>query len=138
MFKLVTAALFALVISVTSVQAGPSKRIFKGNYDGILQLENVVGDSLFYSPVRFNISATGKVTGTAFSDKTQTLLTVKGQISRVTVQFGVLYKGKMTGTLSDGTKWNATVEAYSGVDAKLIKGKGKKGVYTGSLTLTNL
>lgn len=138
MFKLITAALFTLILSITSVHAGPSKKIFAGKYDGITSLENVKGDTIFYSPVRMKITKTGVITGTAYRDATGKVYKVKGKINKVKVLFGIRYLGKASGTFSDGTKWTAEVEANKGVSAKIIRGKGKKGSFTGSVSLTNL
>lgn len=138
MFKLITAALFTLVLSVTSVHAGPSKKIFAGKYDGITDLENVKGDTIFYSPVRMNISKTGVITGTAYRDATGKVYKVKGKIGKIKSLFGIRFIGKASGTFSDGTRWTAEVEANKGVSAKIIKGKAKKGAFTGSVSLTNL
>lgn len=129
---------FALVATAFTAEAAPSKKIFAGKYDGITELENVVGDRKFYSPVRFTISKEGKVTGTAYYSATNKLLKVKGSVTKVNVKFNILYTGKMSGTFSDGTKWTATVEAQKGLHAKVIKGKARKGAYTGSVSLTNL
>lgn len=137
MIKLITASLFALVVSVSSVEAAPSKKIFKGNYDGIAVLENVTGDRIFYSTVRFKIDTNGKITGTAYRDSTAKVYTVKGSITKVKVLFGIRFLGKASGTFSDGAKWNAEVEANKGVSAKIIKGKARKGAYSGDLSLTN-
>ncbi len=137
MFKLITASLFAMVISVSSVQAGPSKKIFKGNYDGIALLENVKGDRIFYSTVRFKIDTNGKITGTAYRDSTAKVYTVKGSINKVKDIAGIRFFGKAAGTFSDGAKWTAEVEANKGVSSKLIKGKARKGAYSGDLSLTN-
>ena len=136
MFKLITAALFALVLTILPAHA--SKRMFKGNYDGIAQLENVVGDRIFYSPVRFNVNKTGKITGTAYNDATQKLLKVSGKIKKVKSLFGIRFIAQASGTFSDGTKWTAEVEANKGVTAKIISGKARKGKYSGSVSLTNL
>jgi len=137
MIKLITASLFALVVSVSSVEAAPSKKIFKGNYDGIAVLENVTGDRIFYSTVRFKIDTNGKITGTAYRDSTAKVYTVKGSITKVKVLFGIRFLGKASGTFSDGAKWTAEVEANKGVSAKIIKGKARKGAYSGDLSLTN-
>ncbi|RYD49086.1 MAG: hypothetical protein EOP85_02310, partial [Verrucomicrobiaceae bacterium] len=76
MFKLITAALFTLVLSISSVHAGPSKKIFAGKYDGITKIENVTGKSVFYSPVRMKIDKKGTITGTAYRTDTKKLLKV--------------------------------------------------------------
>ncbi len=137
MFKFITAALFALVLTILPAHAG-SKKIFRGKFDGIASLENVVGDRIFYSPVRFSISKTGKITGTAYNDQTQQLLKVSGTIKKVKSLFGIRFIGNASGTFSDGTKWTAEVEANKGVSAKIISGKARKGAYSGTLSLTNL
>lgn len=140
MFKLITAALFSLVLSITSVHAGPSKKIFAGNYDGITELENVKGDRIFYSPVRMKITQKGVITGTAYRDATGKIYKITGKIGKVKSLFGIRFIGKATGSFSDGTKWSAEVEANKGVSAKIISGKAKarRGAYTGSVSLTNL
>jgi hypothetical protein len=93
MFKLITASLFALFISAATVEAGPSKKIFKGSYDGVVLLENAVGDNIVYSPVRFKISIAGVVTGTAYNSVTEKILKVNGSIGKVTVKSGIEYTG---------------------------------------------
>lgn len=138
MFKLITAALFTLVLSISSVHASPSKKIFAGNYDGIAKLENVTGDYIFFSPVRFKISKLGVITGTAYNDDTGKLLKVKGKINKVKSLFGIRFIGKASGTFSNGTKWTADVEAQKGQSGKIISGKAKRGAYSGTLSLTNL
>lgn len=141
MFQLVTTSLFALFISFLSVStavAAPSKGIFRGDYDGITNLENVVGDRIFYSPVRFKITKAGKISGTAFNTKTQKLLKVSGKINSVNSLFGVRFIGKASGRFSDGTTWTAEIEANRDVSGKIISGKARKGAYTGTLSLTNL
>jgi len=137
MIKLITASLFALVLSVNAAEAAPSKKIFKGNYDGIANLQNVTGDRIFYSTVRFKIDANGKITGTAYRDSTAKVYKVTGSINKVKDLFGIRFLGKAAGTFSDGTKWNAEVEANKGVSAKIIRGKARKGAYSGDLSLTN-
>ena len=138
MLKLITASLFALVVSVASVEAGPSKKIFQGAYDGSLLLQNSVGDSIVYSPLRFKISISGVVTGTAYNSNTQKTLAVKGAIGKVTVMSGIDYRGKVTGTFSDGTKWSAIVSTLKGLPYKTILGKATKGSYSGQIALNNL
>lgn len=138
MIKIFTAALFALVVAVLPAQAGPSKKIFSGNYDGIAQLENIVGDRIFYSPVRMKIGKTGKITGTAYNDDTQQVLKVTGSITKVKSLFGIRFIGKAAGKFSDGTKWSAEVEAQKGATGKIISGKVRRKGYSGSLSLTNL
>ena len=138
MFKLITTALFALIVTVIPAHAGPSKAIFKGDYDGIASLETVTGDRLFYSPVRFKIDRTGRITGTAYNTNTQKLLKVSGSIKKVKSMFGIRFLGTATGKFSDGAKWTAEVEANRDVSAKIISGKARKGKYTGTLSLTNL
>jgi hypothetical protein len=138
MIKIITATLFALIVAIIPAQAGPSKRIFAGNYDGIAQLENIVGDRIFYSPVRMKISRTGRITGTAYNDDTQQILKVTGSITKVKSLFGISFIGKASGTFSDGTIWKADVEAQKNVSAKIIRGKVRRNGYSGSLSLTNL
>ncbi len=138
MIRYLTTAILALVISVTAVRADSTKAIFRGKYDGIADLQNVVGDRQFYSPVRFNISKTGVITGTAYFSDTKKLYKVKGSIGKVTSMFGIRFIGKASGTFSDGTKWTANVEAQKGVAGKIVQGKARKGKYSGSLTLTDL
>ena len=137
MIKYITAIL-ALFLMLSVAQAGNSKKIFKSNYDGIADLENVVGDSIFYSPVRFKVSKTGKITGTAFNTTTQKLVKVTGSIGKVKKTYGILYVGKASGKFSDGTRWKAEVQAQKGVTGKVIQGKVRRGQFSGSLTLTNL
>ncbi|MES2474292.1 MAG: hypothetical protein V4640_00835 [Verrucomicrobiota bacterium] len=137
MFKLITAALFALVISITSVQAGPSKKIFKGNYDGYTLMEDATGNRIYYSPVRLKISPDGKITGTAFNDDVDKLIKVKGKITKVKVLFGIRYLGTASGTFADGTKWKAEIEANKGISGKIFDGKARKGSYRGEIALTN-
>ena len=138
MIKILTAALFALIVAIAPAQAGPSKKIFAGNYDGIAQGENIVGDRIFYSPVRMNISKSGKITGTAYFDDTQQLLKVTGSIKKVKSLFGISFTGKASGKFSDGTKWTAEVEAQKGVSGKIIRGTVRRDGYSGALSLTDL
>jgi hypothetical protein len=138
MFKLASLALFALVSSVPLAQAAaPSKAVFKGNYDGICELETVTGQSIFYSPLRFKISKTGVITGTAYNDRTKVLGNVTGKINKVTVQYKTLYVGKASGKFADGTTWTAKVNATKGITEKYITGNAKQGAYTGTVTLTS-
>jgi hypothetical protein len=138
MFQSVTTVLVASAILASPALAGNPKKIFAGNYDGIAELENKLGDTRFYSPVRFKITKDGAITGTAKSYQTGKLLTVKGSIGKVNDQFGVRFIGKASGTFSDGTTWNAEVEAMKGVSAKGIRGKARRDGYSGTLSLTNL
>lgn len=138
MQNLLTTAIFALVIAVVPAHAGPSKKIFAGNYDGIALLENAVGDRIFYSPVRMKISKAGNITGTAYHGDTAKLLKVKGSINKVKSLFGIRFIGKASGTFADGTKWTAEVEAQKGVSAKGIRGTVRRSGYSGQLSLTNL
>lgn len=141
MSQFLTTSLFALFISFLSVStaaAAPSKGIFRGDYDGIASLENVVGDRIFYTPVRFKITKAGKISGTAFNNGTRKLLKVSGQINSVSSIFGVRFIGKASGKFSDGTTWTAEIEANKGVSGKIIAGKVRKGAYSGSLSLTDL
>lgn len=138
MFKLISAALFALIVTVLPAHAAPSKAVFRGEFDGIASLETVTGTRLFYSPVRFKIDRSGRITGTAYNTNKQKLLKVNGSIRKVESLFGVRFLGTATGKFSDGTKWTAEVEANKGVSAKIISGKARKGGYSGSLSLTNL
>ncbi|MES2661467.1 MAG: hypothetical protein V4689_22805 [Verrucomicrobiota bacterium] len=137
MFKLITAAVFALVISITSVQAGPSKRIFKGDYDGYTLMEDLKGNRIYYSPVRLKISKAGVISGTAYNDATDKLIKVSGSITKVKVLFGIRYLGTASGTFADGTKWKAEIEANKGVSGKIFNGKATKGRYSGEIKLTN-
>jgi hypothetical protein len=137
MFKLITASLFALVVSVATVEAGPSKKIFQGSYTGALLLQNSGGDSIVYSPLKFKISGTGVVTGTAFNSSTQKTVKVNGAIGNVTVISGLDYRGKVSGTFSDGTRWNAVVSTLKGLPYKSILGKATKGSYSGQIALNN-
>jgi hypothetical protein len=138
MFKSITVALLAIVLTAVPALAGPSKKIFAGNYDGIAEITNNIGDTIFYSPVRFKINKQGVITGTAYHDATDKLLTVKGSIGKVTSLFNISFTGKASGTFSDGTKWTAEVEAQKGITAKAIRGNARRGAYSGSLSLTNL
>lgn len=138
MIKILTAAFFALIVAIAPAQAGPSKKIFAGNYDGIAQGENIVGDRIFYSPVRMKISKSGKITGTAYYDDTQQILKVTGSITKVKSLFGISFIGKASGKFSDGTKWTAEVEAQKGANGKIIRGNIRRDGYTGALSLTNL
>ncbi len=135
MFKLITTSLFALAISVSSVSAATSKKIFKGNYDGYANLESVTGVSIYYSPVRFKITGAGVITGTAYLADTKQLVNVTGSIGKVTVKSGFSYIGKASGKFSDGTKWDVEIQAVKGYSAKVITGKARKGSYSGSLQL---
>jgi hypothetical protein len=137
MFKLIAAALFALVISLLPAQAGPSKRIFKGSYDGYTLLEDAKGERIYYSPVRVKISKTGVITGTAYNDATDQLIKVKGTITKVKVLFGIRYLGTASGTFADGTKWKAEIEANKGISGKIFDGKAFKGAFSGKIALTN-
>lgn len=137
MFKLITAALFTLVLSISSVHAGPSKKIFAGKYDGYTLMEDVKGARIYYSPVRLKITKTGVITGTAYNDDTDTLVKVKGKITKVKVLFGIRYLGTATGTFADGTKWKAEIEANKGISGKIFDGKAWKGPYSGEISLTN-
>jgi hypothetical protein len=138
MFKLASLALFALASSLPMAHAAaPSKAIFKGNYDGVCKLEAVAGKSIVYSPLRFKISKTGLITGTASNDKSKVLSQVTGKIDKVTVQNKTLYSGKASGKFSDGTSWTAQVNADKGSSAKYISVKCKQGAYTGSARLVN-
>jgi hypothetical protein len=137
MFKLASLALFALVSSVPLAQAAaPSKAVFKGNYDGICQLETVTGESIFYSPLRFKISKTGIITGTAYNDRTKVLSNVTGKINKVRVQYKVSY-GKASGKFSDGTTWTAEVTAAKAFTTKAISGNATQGAYSGRISLTS-
>lgn len=138
MFKLITATLLTLVLSISSIQAGTSPKVFAGKYDGITSMENVTGKRIFYSPVRFKIDTKGKITGTAYRDATGKVYTVKGKIVKIKTLFGIRYLGTASGTFSDGTKWKAEVEANKGVSAKIIRGKAVKSTYSGTVSLTNL
>lgn len=141
MAQLLTSSLFAFFLSFLSVStaaAAPSKGIFRGDYDGIATLENVVGDRIFYSPVRFKITKAGKISGTAFNTGTRKLLKVSGKINSVSSLFGVRFIGKASGRFSDGTIWTAEIEANRDVSGKIISGKARKGAYSGTLSLTNL
>lgn len=138
MFQSVTTVLVASAFLASPALAANPKKIFAGNYDGIAELENKLGDTRFYSPVRFKITRDGSITGTAKSYQTGKLVTVKGSIGKVTDMFGIRFLGKASGTFSDGTKWNAEVEAMKGVSAKAIRGKARRDGYSGTLSLTNL
>ena len=138
MQKFLTIFLFAFTIAVVPAHAGTSKKIFAGNYDGIAQLENAVGDRIFYSPVRMKINKTGNITGTAYHGDTAKLLKVNGSINKVKSLFGISFIGKASGTFSDGTKWTAEVEAQKGASAKGIRGTVRRSGYSGQLSLTNL
>lgn len=138
MFKLITASLFALVVSMATVEAGSSKKIFQGGYNGALLLQNPGGDSIVYSPLLFKISSTGVVTGTAYNSITRKTLQVKGAIGKVTVMSGLDYRGKVSGTFSDGTKWNAVVSTLKGLPYKTMLGKATNGSYSGQIALNNL
>ena len=137
MFKLITAALFALVVTVLPAHAAPSKKIFAGAYDGYTLLENAKGERLYYSPVRLKISQSGVITGTAFNDATDKLIKVNGSITKVEVLFGIRYLGTASGTFADGTKWKAELEANKGVSGKIFDGKASNGKFTGRIALTN-
>jgi hypothetical protein len=138
MFKLASLALFALVSSLPLAQAAaPSKAIFAGNYDGYCKIETATGASIFYSPLRFKISKTGIITGTANNYDTKVLGSVTGKINKVTVKYKKSFVGKASGKFSDGTKWTAEVNALKGTTAKYITGNASQGAYSGSISLTN-
>ena len=138
MFRSITTVLIASAFATAPALAAPSKKIFAGSYDGITEIRNDTGDTIFYSPVRFKIRRDGTITGTAKNHDTGKLLKVRGSIGKVTSLFGIRFTGKAAGTFSDGTKWNAEVEAMKGVSAKGIRGKARRGGYSGALSLTNL
>ena len=139
MFKLASLALLALVCSVPlAAAASPSKTVFKGQYNGVATLETVTGESIFYSPLRFNISKTGSITGTAYNDTTKVLSKVTGTVNKVTVRYGNLYIGRAAGKFSNGTKWTAEITALKGQTGKTISGKARQGAYSGSISMTNL
>lgn len=137
MFKIINVALFAIAFTLIPAQAGPSKKIFKGNYDGYTLLEDARGQRIYYSPVRLKISKTGGITGTAYNDATDQLIKVKGSVTKVKVLFGIRYLGTASGTFADGTKWKAQIEANKGVPGKIIDGKAFKGEFRGNIALTN-
>jgi hypothetical protein len=137
MFKIITAALFAFAISLMPAEAGKSKKIFKGNYDGYTLLQDAKGQRIYYSPVLLKISKTGSITGTAYHDATDQLIKVKGKITKVKVLFGIRYLGTASGSFADGTKWKAQIEANKGVPGKIFDGKAFKGVFRGNIALTN-
>ena len=138
MFRTITTVLVASAFAASPALAANRKKIFAGNYDGITEIENKFGDRIFYSPVRFKITRTGEITGTAKNFDTGKLLKVKGSIGKVTDMFGIRFLGKASGTFSDGTKWTAEVEAMKGVSAKGIRGKARRDGYSGTVSLTNL
>ncbi len=137
MSKIIAAALLAFITCLIPAQAGTSKKIFKGNYDGYTLMEDAKGQRIYYSPVRLKISKTGSITGTAYNDVTDQLIKVKGDVTKVKVQFGIRYLGTASGTFADGTKWKAQIEANKGVADKIFDGKAFKGAFSGNITLTN-
>lgn len=139
MLKLTSLAVLAFLCSgPMTFAASPSKTVFKGEYNGIATLETVTGDSIFYSPLRFKISKTGSITGTAYNDTSKVLSKVTGTINKVTVRYGSLYVGKAAGKFSNGTKWTAEITALKGQTGKTISGKARQGAYSGSISMTNL
>lgn len=138
MIKYLASAVFAFLITLMPAAAAPSKKIFAGSYNGNSAIENNVGDSVFYGPIRFKITKTGKITGTAYNTDTKKLLKVTGKINKVNSKFGILFTGKASGTFSDGAKWKVEITAQKGLSAKVIQGKTTRRSYTGSLSLTNL
>lgn len=140
MIKYLTAILMTLFIALGTASAAKpaNKKIFAGNYDGVLTMETATGARLSYSPVRFKIGPKGKITGTAYNPDTKKLHKVTGSIGKVKNLFNIRFTGSAKGKFADGTTWTATVEAQKGAKEKVIRGKGKKGAYSGTLSLTNL
>lgn len=138
MLRILPPLFIAAAFASAPVLAAESPKIFAGNYDGITQIENKFGKSIFYSPVRFKITKDGTITGTALKTGNGKLLKVKGSIGSVSSLFGIRFLGKASGTFSDGTRWTAEVEAMKGVSAKGIRGTARRDGYSGTLSLTNL
>lgn len=138
MLRILTPVLAASVLATAPVLATESRKIFAGEYDGITEMENKTGKTIFYSPVRFKITRDGTISGTALRTSTGKLLKVKGSIGSVSSLFGIRFLGKASGTFSDGTRWTAEVEAMKGVSAKGIRGTARRDGYAGMLSLTNL
>ncbi|NJM38962.1 MAG: hypothetical protein HC845_14480 [Akkermansiaceae bacterium] len=66
MIKYIAAAALALVFSVASASAQAKAKLFKGNYDGIANMESTDGTIFVsYSPIRFKVDAKGNIRGTA-------------------------------------------------------------------------
>ncbi len=97
MIKYLTATAFCLHLSLAAA-AGQGKKIFAGIYLGNSSIENPLGARIYYGPIRFKIDRKGTVTGTAFNESTDKLLSISGKISQVNVQSGLYFTGKVAGT----------------------------------------
>lgn len=135
MTQFLTATAFCFLLSLTGATA-QSKRIFAGIYLGNSAIENPVGDRIYYGPIRFKIDNKGIITGTAFNDRTDKLLTISGKIDQVKVQSGIYFTGKSAGRFSDGTKWKVEVTALKGAASNALSGSCSKGTYRGSIQAT--
>jgi hypothetical protein len=149
MIKYITSALLAITLSAAPALAQGSKtKIFKGSYnDGAGQLTNAIGDSIFYTPIKLNVSKTGKVTGTAAfdivgdedalgNDIPPRLVNVTGKIKKVKTVGGQLFQGKASGSFSDGTKWKGTFTALKGQSVKSVTASATNGAYSGTFVAT--
>ncbi len=144
MFKTLSLAVLALCVSFTPASAKPKPKpkpvkaaLLAGSYDGISIITNTNGDDIFYSPVRLEVARNGKITGTAKRDTPEQILSVNGQITKVTTRFRYLVTGVASGTFSDGTTWRGNFTANKLVDGKSFSGSAFFGDYRGSLNATD-
>ncbi len=149
MIKNLLTAFFAFTLLAAPAMAQGSKtKAFKGNYDGASQLQNPIGDSIFYTPIKLKVDKKGNVSGTAAkdiigdedalgNDIPTVLLTVTGKIKKVKTSNGGT-QGKASGTFSDGTKWTGTFMAFKGVSAKTFSANGTNGSFSGIVVATKL
>jgi hypothetical protein len=144
MLKYLALAAFALVASVAPAAAQGNIKVFKGEYDGISNIETATGEFNSYSPIRVTVSKTGKITGTAlkdtFDDQPDQLLQVKGKIVGKVKKGpgGFTSQARVKGTFSDGATWSGTITFVKvGLQKSgAIQGKVKWNDFSGDLIIT--
>lgn len=132
MFKHVTTSLLALTLSLNAAQAKPSTKIFEGSYRGSA---DVKAERILYDPVIFAIDGKGNIKGTAYRTDSKKIFKVSGRISKVSNSSDLIYKGKASGSFSDGLTWSANLTAKQGNVRKTIKGLTQGERFTGALSL---
>lgn len=141
MIKYIAAAALALVFSVASASAQAKAKLFKGNYDGIANMESTDGTIFVsYSPIRFKVDAKGNIRGTAARNRDllgnsinpPVVMQFTGKLKKIKTQrFGSISTGtaKGSGTISDGTTWTGNFTASKGGSLGSARG--------GIITITN-
>ena len=136
MFKSLATITLAIACSMAPVSAATSPfGVFVGNYSGGGNVHNASFSVVhFYSYFKIRVGSLGKVTGTCQDDSNK-VLTITGKVTASSITGGFLSSATIHGLISDGGKWQGTMNAVSTAPQPYILGTCTKGKLSGSLRL---